>query len=555
VLTRSRATPIALGGAILASSVLILWQGRGTTFGGDDLFYFARLVQQDGAVNQESFGLEYLLAPHNGHLQLVGKLIYEGLFATVGADYAVFRLVALAGFLACVVLFFLLCRPRIGEPASLLLCILLLFLGGAWEVMLWPFDLHTSLAVAAGLGALLALERDGPRADLACCLLLIASVLTIEVGLAFLGGVAVSVLLREDRWQRLWIVGAPATLYLAWAAWAEGFGQSDLVFTNLSHAAPSVASSLAATVGSLTGQIEHGEGVFAGLASTTEAAPVVAVIVAALIVWRLGRGDVQPSTWVFLATLLIYWGFIALANRAPDSSRYIFPGALLLLLLGADLVRGRRFGRGLLIGIAVVIAIALPANVLKLGDGRDAQVTDADASGAEYAMIELARGQVAADYLASADPQVLETAPVPHIGLRAADYLAAADRIGSIAFSLPELRAAPPLVRAGADATLVGALGIALRPTQAGSGDACERPAFDGSSARFELPPGGAVIEALGAGPVRIGLGRFQVAPPGVAVGSIDGSAAAELVVPPDDAPDPWVAFADSPVAVCPLDA
>ena len=30
---------------MLVSSVLILWQGRGTTFGGDDLYYFARLVE------------------------------------------------------------------------------------------------------------------------------------------------------------------------------------------------------------------------------------------------------------------------------------------------------------------------------------------------------------------------------------------------------------------------------------------------------------------------------------------------------------------------------
>ncbi len=547
--TRSRATPIALGGAILVSSVLILWQGRGTTFGGDDLVYFARLVQRDGVITPESFGLEYLLAPHNGHLQLVGKLIYEGLFATAGPDYAVFRLIGLAGFLACVVLFFLLGRPRIGEPAALLLCILLLFLGAAWEVMLWPFDLHTSLAVAAGLGALLALERGGTHADLACCLLLVASVLTIEVGLAFLAGVAVSVLLREDRRQRLWIVGAPATLYLAWAVWAQGFGQSELVFTNLAYAAPSVATSLAATVGSLTGQIEHGDGVFAGLVSTTDAAPVVAVLVAALIVWRLGRGDVPRSTWVFLTTLLVYWGFITLANRAPDSSRYILPGALLLLLLGADLLRGRRFGRGWLIGIAGVIVIALPANVLKLGDGRDAQIADADASRAEYAMIELAREHVAADYLTTPDPLMLAAGR-----LRAADYLAAADRIGSIADSLPELRAASPEVRAGADATLVGALGIELRPTDAGSGGTCERPAFDGSSAGFELPPGGALIEAPGADPVRIGLTRFQVAAPGVPVGAIEGSAAAALVVPPDVAPDPWVAFADSPVVVCPLD-
>ena len=98
-----------------------------------------------------------------------------------------------------------------------------------------------------------------------------------------------------------------------------------------------------------------------------------------------------PSTWVFLTALLAYWAFITLADRAPDSSRYIFTGALLLLLVCADLARGLRFGNGALIGIAIVVAIALPANLAKLGDGRDQQVIDALATGAEYAMIELAR--------------------------------------------------------------------------------------------------------------------------------------------------------------------
>ena len=539
---------------MLVSSVLILWQGRGTTFGGDDLYYFARLVERDGAVIRESLGLEYLLAPHNGHLQVVGKLIYEGLFASAGADYFVFRLVAVIAFNACVLLFFLLCRPRIGDPAALIASVLLLFLGAAWEVMLWPFDLHTTFAVAAGLGAFYVLERGGRRADLFCCLLLIGSIATIEVGLAFLAGVAVSVLLRGDRWSRIWIVTLPAALYLAWAAWAQGFGQSDLVFTNLSHLVTSIGTSLAATVGSLTGQIDYGEGVFAGLVSPTDTAPVLAVIVAVLILWRLGRGDVAPSTWVFLAALLTYWGFITLANRAPDSSRYILPGALLLLLVCADLARGRRFGNGALIAIAVVVVVALPANISKLSDGRDAQVIDAQAIGAEYAMVELARDHVDPDYLPVGDKRVIATAPVPHIGLTAADYLAASDRVGSLAYSLEELRSAPPEVRAGADATLIGALGIVPIQTDAVSTSACERPGLDGEAARFELPPGGALIEALTDDPVRIGLGRFADEAPGVRVWTIRDGGAIALRVPSDAAPDPWVVFADAPISACPLD-
>jgi hypothetical protein len=554
-LNRSRAPSIALGGAMLIASFLILWQGRGTSFGGDDLYYYARLVDHRGALVPQGFGLEYLLAPHNGHLQLIGKLIYEGLFATVGVHYFAFRVFELVGFLICVGLFFTLSRTRIGDPAALLASVLLLFCGAAWEVMLWPFDLHTVYALAAGLGALLALERGGRRSDLVCCALLVISIATIEVGLAFLVGAAVSVALRPDRWRRAWIVAVPLVLYGVWAVWAQRFGESELVFTNLAHLVPSVATSLAATVGSLTGQIEFGPGVFAGITTPSAVAPVLAVLVAAVLLYRLGRGDVAPSTWVLVATLLTYWTFITLADRAADSSRYIFPGAVLLLLIGADLARGRRFGRGPLIAIAaVVIAIALPANILKLADGRAAQVTDANASRAEYAMVELARERVDPAYTASADKRVIATAPIPTTGLQADLYLPAADRFGSIAYSLDELRTQDATVRAGADASLIGALRITLRPTgRSPDGAGCEPVALDGPTARLDLPPGGAVIEPLGSATVKLGLGRFDPESPGVPLGAIHASSAAELRIPPDSAPDPWVAFADGPVRLCPL--
>ena len=78
--------------------------------------------------------------------------------------------------------------------------------------------------------------------------------------------------------------------------------------------------------------------------------------------------------------LLAYWALITLAGRAPDSSRYILVGAIMLLLVGAELLRGRPWGGWALIAFVIAIAIALPANVMKLDDGRSAQVIDADAT-------------------------------------------------------------------------------------------------------------------------------------------------------------------------------
>ncbi len=76
---------LVLVAAMALSAALILWLGRGTGFTGDDLFYYARLVNRGiGVDHYHHLSLEYLLAPHNNHMQLVGKLIYEGLSATAG---------------------------------------------------------------------------------------------------------------------------------------------------------------------------------------------------------------------------------------------------------------------------------------------------------------------------------------------------------------------------------------------------------------------------------------------------------------------------------------
>ncbi len=79
---------IALGALVVVSTALILYMNRGTTFWVDELFFF-----------QNSKGLDpnTLLAPHNGQLVLVARLIYAGLFEAFGPDYTVFRIVAALG--------------------------------------------------------------------------------------------------------------------------------------------------------------------------------------------------------------------------------------------------------------------------------------------------------------------------------------------------------------------------------------------------------------------------------------------------------------------------
>lgn len=553
---RPRAVLLALGGAMLASALLILWEGRGTSFGGDDLYYYARFVDRNGVYQPAPLGLEYLLAPHNGHLQLLGKLIYEGLFATAGTTYAAFRAVEAFGFVLCVGLFFALARLRVGEAMALVASVLLLFLGSAWEVMLWPFDLHTIYALAAGLGAFLIVDRrSGRAADLACCALLVGSIATIEVGLAFLAGVAVTVLARDDRLRRAWIIAIPLVLYGGWALWARQFGQSELMLSNLSHLATSFAGSLAATVGSLSGLIEAGPGVFATTVGSSGFETVLAALVALALVYRIGHGAVAVSTWALLAVLLTYWAFIALATRAPDSSRYVFVGAVLVLLITADLVSKVTITRAMLIAAIALVGISLPMNLVKLSDGRAAQVTDATASRTEYAMLELARDRVAADYAPALDRRVIDAAPPPFTGLTAGQYFPAAARFGSLAYSLDHVRTQDDAVKRGADASLAGALAVELASAEAPA-DPASCTHVDAPDApfpeEFELPAGGALIGSRAPAPVRLGLARFSTAP-GFELGELAARSWSALSIPVDSVPERWRAFVDGPVSVCPL--
>lgn len=195
----------ALGGlalAMVASATWLLLAGKGNVLHGDELFYFSHLVDKGGGLARID-GAEYLFAPHNGHLVILGRLFYELLFGLFGSDYFWFRAAEVLGILTCSGLFFALAWRRTSPPIALAFTLPLLTLGYANEVLMWPFDLHTLYSAALGLGAFLALERDDRRGDVLTAVLLVLSVAMLEVGVAFAVGVAVSVLLRDDRRRRL----------------------------------------------------------------------------------------------------------------------------------------------------------------------------------------------------------------------------------------------------------------------------------------------------------------------------------------------------------------
>ena len=74
-----------------------------------------------------------------------------------------FQVAAIATFLTSVALLYAWLRERTGELAALGGAALVLFLGAAWEDLLWAFQIGYFGSMAAGIGMLLALRRESPR--------------------------------------------------------------------------------------------------------------------------------------------------------------------------------------------------------------------------------------------------------------------------------------------------------------------------------------------------------------------------------------------------------
>src|SRR5581483_3380653 len=201
-----------------------------------------------------------------------------------------FHLASTLIYLIAVVLLFVYARRRVGDWLALMGAVLILFFGAGAVDMLSPFQMFFSGSIAAGIGALLALDRDDRPGDLAACALLVASISFSEAGIAFTVGVLVRMALgRRPLRERLYVGVVPLALY---AIWWLGWGhtaESHLTLHNVASSPLYILDAASAAVASL-----------AGLASASDALPepsgqqwlpaalLVAVVLAGLRIRRLG---------------------------------------------------------------------------------------------------------------------------------------------------------------------------------------------------------------------------------------------------------------------------
>jgi hypothetical protein len=523
--------------------VLLLW-GSKLTFLLDDWEF---LLYRPG------FNAHAILEPHGPHISVIPILIYKALLATVGMGSAFpFRVVSTAAFLLSAVLLFVFLERRLGQWVALVATAIVLFLGAGWEDLLWAFQIGYFGSMAAGLGALLLLERDGRRNDALACALLVVSILFSSLGIPFVIGVAVQVLLRPDRRRRLWVFVVPAVVYgLWWLGWGHN-GESVASLSNLAKTPAFVLDGIAASFASAFGLAISGGGL--------EWGRPLAVAGIGLGLWQLRRlGRPPPWFWIVLAVGASFWilaGINQMPGREPASSRYQYVGVIFTLLVAAELLRGLRPGRGTLTVILVAAAGAIAGNVYYLHQAYLSYHSTSQLEKADLGALELARGTVEPGFVLSE-----ELADTGYVHVDAGSYFAARDQYGSPAYDPSELAQAPEFARYAADKVLFGALRLALaevpssalpggprRPAQAASDGSVEVPAgtclrvrLEGSAPLLSLPLQGVVFRA-GHQPIadvkmlRFAAGEFpidfqQEVAPGRAV---------EIATPPDRSSVPW---------------
>lgn len=565
---RSRAFGWTLLGVAMVAAVLFLgYEGRGQTFQGDELGYQSRFVR---------WPLITVLfnAPPDRYLLPLPLLLYGGLLETFETvSYLPYRLAGIAFLLLCSGLFFAFARRRVGDLLALPPAILLLLLGGAGaEVALSARRLPMLISIAFGLGALLALDRRDRRGDGWACGLLLASVLSHPVGFMFATAAAVLVLARPspERWRRSWVFLAPLPPYLALSAAAGSDSTPSLA--RLDDAPAFIAESLAVAAASLFGALNSPLVDGFRLEEALRWALALAVISGLALAVRRKR-SVPVGLWAAAAALLALWVGTAVAPGdadGPETSRYVYPGALFLLIALVEALRRIRFSRLALAALGVAFGFAMVANVLQLQEIGDELRANARFVRAELAALELARPT-------GVPPGERPEHPVwrPQVGdhrlvITVDTYFRIADRFGSPAMSPTEVARQPEPVRRAADLVLARALEVELRPVStrlprfavpAREDDGTRRVPEHGCvrthprpgrSETLSLPEGGALLRAAAGPPVEPRLTRFSDTFP-LPLLDLHGGSVARLSIPEDAARRSWRLLMDSdqPVIAC----
>jgi hypothetical protein len=443
--------------AVGSSGVLLLALLSHLTFFGDewDLLLFRR-----------GFNLDVLLRPHAEHIFLAPILIYKGIQATIGMESLLpYAVVSTASFLASAVLLFIYLRERVGEWLALAGVLPVLFMGTGWEVLLLPVSINFTGSMAAGIGALLALERRNGHGDVVACALLVVSLAFSELALCFVLGAAVWIILARRSWSRVYLLAVPLVLYAVWYAGWGHTAQSHLSQHNVVHSPIYLLKGLAASFSSLLGVPNSVR--TAAAEGRLPLVPLIVIglipLVAAVLLRKRSRIPLPASLWSSLVVLVSFWLLTAASNtagRPPWASRYQYVGGVLLLMVLANLASGTRLRRPVVFAGVGIACVAVIANLVVLRHyyGRMSDW----ATRARGALAAFEVGGASADPGFTTGPDNTDITSLN--SLEVGPYLSAVEAFGSPTYGTSGLANASEPARIAADQLLAKAEELRLIP-------------------------------------------------------------------------------------------
>ncbi len=535
--------------ASVLSVIAALWFGRGTTFSGDELVWVASTPGID---------LYTVFQPHGGHLLALTRLVYWPLLEVFGLAYLPFRLLAIAATLLTVWLLFEFGRRRTDPLVALAPCLVLLFFGSDYLHLLQGNGFTVMLSVAMGIAALLSLEADTRKGDLLACLWLVIGVFAYTVILPFVAGAAVMIALRRSERRPYWVAAIPLAIYGLWRIWlllADAGSIGGGIEIWLSVVVPAWGfQSLSAVLNALTG-LSYG---FDGTASSTPtglAGPPLALLALFVTGRTIARRGLRSGLLVATVVLISLFAIQCLASgsapegRFPGDARYMYPGAVVVLLCGFELARRWRPGRSGLVALALVALCGIGANLTLMANNSTLLREQGRDFRANVGAVALVVEGGPDDGRARPEQRTIgDNSTSVAVAMYFQDY-------GRFGYGADALRGQPPERRDAADRILVGlaaALGsISLTPAAEGSGSYGCRvlSAADGSTVTLEAPPGRLLMRSATGGEVRVGRFADLAAVP---VGSLSPGQSSALDLPSDSAQDPWqIAFVGPKLRVC----
>jgi hypothetical protein len=320
--------------------------------------------------------------------------------------------------------------------ASLAVTASFLLLAQAWQALLWPGPgVQLTLPVIALLWILRLRDRASRWREVGTAALLTMALASSGLGVAVTAGIVVENLLARERLRQWWSVAVPSALYAAWFVAMRGSLRPPANLRAIPGANP------AGDVGTLGFQGHNVRGVPANIVKAARAATgalfgiapgrygIVALLVLAVLVTAiLARRPPLDRAASFATVGIVYWATIALTRgqlgqlESVGSSRYLYAGALVVLLLLVEVFAHPRGGRWAVAVALVLAALVLRQDAIVLHQYRRAGERAFPKVHAHQAQVERGRGTISPR--TPVDNQFMP-------GVLAGPYLAAVHDLGS----------------------------------------------------------------------------------------------------------------------------